>query len=232
MRAIYWYQIASSNARGLLKAEIDEAIKKQEELLAIDRRATPIPRFASPNAESNSPVANIVMETPEALHGMLGRVLVDGMDAGVMLRYETGVEVNDAQVVDILSNVNRKGESVRIEMIGLLLLKKKAEIKLIQLAGSSQMGFGQIAVDGKVIGQMGGQNTDTPSAYTITLEPGEHRIVWSLSGGKLGSCRLQAQLAETNEAVPLVYSTTLLNQMKSLPTPLRVNLVRNKAKRT
>ncbi len=234
LRSIYWLEKAVTNARGLLRAEIEDLLAKQQALLPLDRQPQTIARFStSQNDVTNGSNTNsTVLEIPEELQGMLGRILVNGMDAGVLLRYETGVEINDAQMVDILNNVNRQGDTIRLEFIGLLMLKQKTELKIVQLAGSAKMGFGQVAVDGKIVGQMGGQDTSTPSAYSVTLEAGEHRVVWSLSGGKLGVCRLQAQLAETNQPVPMAYTPAILSQMKSLPTPLRVNLVRNKAKRT
>ena len=234
LRSIYWLEQAVTNARGLLRAEIEDLLAKQQALLPSDRQPQTIARFStSQNDVTNSSNTNSkVLEIPEELQGMLGRILVNGMDAGVLLRYETGVEINDAQMVDILNSVNRQGDTIRLEFIGLLMLKQKTELKIVQMAGSAKMGFGQVAVDGKILGQMGGQDPSTPSAYSVTLEAGEHRVVWSLSGGKLGVCRLQAQLAESNQPVPMAYTPAILSQMKSLPTPLRVNLVRNKAKRT
>jgi hypothetical protein len=233
MRSIHWLQQAVTNARGLLRAEIEDMLAKQEALLPVDRQPQSIARFAtSQNEATTNAGTSSIVDVPEELQGMLGRILVDGMDAGVLLRYEAGVEINDAQMVDILNSVNRKGDTIRVEFIGLLMLKQKTELKIIQLAGSAKMGFGQVAVDGKIVGQMGGQDTTSPSSYSVTLEPGEHRVVWTLTGGRLGNCRLQAQMGETNQPIPLAYTPAVLTQMKTLPTPLRVNLVRNKAKRT
>ncbi len=232
LRAIEWLEKAVAQARGITRAELEDMLKKQKDVLPPDRQLADIEKYSSNKLPSQSSTAEDWCEQPAVeMQGMLGRILVNGVDAGVLLRYEPEIELSDAQIQDILSNVNRRGEQVRVELSGVFALKQAGTVYFTQRAGSANAGFGQLSVDGKVLGQTGGQDDPETASYKVHLDAGEYLVVWTLTGAKIGSCKITCRVSEAQHPITLGFTPLMLSQLRSVPTTLRVNLIRSKERK-
>jgi hypothetical protein len=154
-------QIAASGS-GLEKAKAE---KRRDELAAV---VASVPERTS--TKKTQPGA----EVPEFSPGLIGRALVDGKDAGVLLTFNNGRPLDSARLSQVLADA--KGSKGRMVLEGVFALATPATVRITHLGtagGPAQV----LSIDGKQVSAVGAAfgRSNSPA---ISLAAGTHLVQW------------------------------------------------------
>jgi hypothetical protein len=151
--------------------------------------------------------------------GLIGPMSLDGKDAGVVFRYQTGkvvqhellekhfVEKRDAKL---------PSRGVAVVLKGRLQLSAKMTVLVRVAGGSCSHGVHTLYVDGRELGSVG-DDLQKSRSYWLELAPGEHLVRWELTGGLFGNSVLRFEEADTGKLLPLSYTKDDLKGIESFP---------------
>lgn len=215
--ALSWARRAIPDLTGLEKVEATrtaEAIEADLEQLAA----------TSGQASSGSSVpAAAVTEPPPGFHGMLGRIQVDGRDAGILWKYGSGLSLSQSNLTNILQQAGINASAIRVEFSGLFNLSERATVQVVHRGGTPQRGTASLAIDGRTVSDLGG---DKPSeaVFAMELEPGLHRVTWTLAGTQLGSCSIQLINRDSKQPLAVFHTPAMLSTLRETPFRARINV--------
>jgi Arc/MetJ-type ribon-helix-helix transcriptional regulator len=218
LRALHWLRQAEPQLKGLAKADVEQQLKELESSLPSRVRT------ASKPAKPAEPVG---FQPPREFIGALGRIQVNGVDAGVLWKYEAGLRLTNLSVTDVLQQAGVPRGRLRMEFAAFFHVHESMTVNISQ-AGGSPTGTATLLVDNKPVGEVGGPRATT-DVYKVELMAGEHTLRWILSGDDLGACSLGLTNSETAQPLPLYHTPVLLNLVRENPTRARlnVNMARN-----
>ncbi len=165
-RSARWYRPAVAGLSGLARARVQKRLDEVDEAEAEAETATAGPR--------RDPVP-----------GLIGRMYVDGVDAGLVLRCLAGAYARDNTVRPALTAHNVSGNKIQIEMLGVLKVTAQTTVLIRHRGGSSTRGVLTFSLDGCQFGVIGDDRIKD-TTYNVPLAPGEHEIRWTIRGGSPG----------------------------------------------
>lgn len=214
LRALYWLNQAEPQLKGLAKANVEKKVKELE---------TSLPsRYRLAAGKPSLPGATTGMQPPKEFWGALGRIQVNGTDAGVMWKYEAGLRLTSQSVGDIVTQVGLPRGKLRMEFAGFFYAHESMTVNVNHLGGSPT-GTATLFVDNKPLGEVGGPRA-TSDVYKLEVSAGEHAIRWVITGDDLGTNRLNFTNAATAQAIPLYHNPALMNLVRENPTRARLNV--------
>ncbi|MGI8978404.1 MAG: LamG-like jellyroll fold domain-containing protein [Pirellulaceae bacterium] len=149
---------ASGNGLGKIKAE-----KRRQELVAA------LPAGADQPAKRLRPA-----DVPEKSPGMIGRVLVDGKDSGILITHLPRGEMATDKLRDVLAQA--KVRQIRLVLVGTITSPTPCTLRLFHSTRDS--GPPQVVlVDGKQASIAGGSAESTDNA-SFPLAAGDHLVQW------------------------------------------------------
>lgn len=116
-------------------------------------------------------------DLPETSPGMIGRVLIDGKDAGWLLTHQPPKEMNRDQLVSIITQAKATGGRIVLE--GILNCPTPMSIKIDhigRMGGPQQL----VSVNGKPVNPTGGEGTKSKRNNSVSLQlpAGNHLVQW------------------------------------------------------
>lgn len=162
-QALEGYAFLATSGTGLEKIKAE---KRRDEL------ATAV--AAAPERKGAKRVR--ASDFPEFSTGMVGRVLVNGKDAGVLVTFQPGPQMNYAPLNDILQK--SKAAGLRVILEGFISCPAAVEVSVFQSGQAS--GPGQIiSIRGNQVNAVGGSTGRSSNRVDIQLPPGEHLVQWA-----------------------------------------------------
>ena len=161
------YTLLASSGTGLEKVKAE---KRRDELAAVvaslpEKKGTPRIRAS---------------DIPELSTGMVGRVFVNGKDAGVLVTFRPGRQLNPTLLRDILEK--SKATSLRVVLEGFVSCTIPTNAYVFH--GGESDGPGQIiSIRGNQVSAVGGQTGRSNSNSPIQLPVGEHVVQWTFDFG-------------------------------------------------
>jgi hypothetical protein len=157
------------------------------ESLRIQRRLDEIKDVAAPApkrpARSRAPRGT-------GLSGLIGRVVVRGQDAGIVVTYLPGYTVTPEDVQNLAAIAGAApGDAIRIEFLGILSLAIDSQVELKHVGGSSSGGVHTLFIGGQSVSEIGDDRSKDDTRQ-LPLLKGQHILRWTLTGGDLGTARL------------------------------------------
>jgi|GEM_PF-3970394 len=169
-------QLAAGLA-GLVGLERVRVEKRLEELKDV---ATPAPRKTT---RTRVPRAAV-------LPGLIGRVVARGQDAGIIVIYQPGYTVTQDDVQKLLAAAGATaGDSLRIDLLGVLTLTSDAQLEVRHAGGSSSGGVHNFFIGPQSISEVG-DDRSKDDTRTLSLVKGQQPLRWTLTGGDLGTALL------------------------------------------
>lgn len=197
--------------------------------LTVEKRmqqiAAELPARPAGATPGNAPLPRF--EPPQEFQSLVGRMQVDGRDAGILWKYRTGLQLADSNVADALLQTGLVARGrVQLDFVGKLNLPETTTVNVMHQGGSPLDATATLYVDGKLIGMLGGEHA-TSDVYKLDLAKGEHTVRWQLAGRDLAINSLRFTAAA--EAAPLVvyHDAMLLTTVRETPSRARltVNLI-------
>lgn len=205
---------AAPELKGIAKLEIEQRIEQ------IARELPDRPNHATPAAAAPR------FEPPPEFQSLIGRLQLDGRDAGILWKYRSGLRIAENNVADILQQAGLPKGRVQIDFVGKLNLPETMTVNVVHQGGSPNDATATLYVDGKLVGVLGGEKA-TSDLYKLELAKGEHTIAWQLAGRNLATNALR--FIDAAAATPLVvyHDPLMLNAVRDNPSRARltVNLV-------
>ncbi|MCA9269478.1 MAG: hypothetical protein KDA41_13445, partial [Planctomycetales bacterium] len=218
IRARHWYTQAQPQLGGLELAALDKRIEELDAQLPLD--------WASA-ASSGEVIGGILPPGPMPAAryiGLLGRISVDGADAAAQMRYRNGFVIGDAKIRDLLAGFGKPAGRLQLEFHGMLHVPENMTVLVRHQGGSDQGGLHSLYLNGRKLGDVGGENLTKNEIYRLELEPGEYAIRWVLTGGDLGSSSVLFANSQTAEPLVLYHTPVMLAAMRRLPTRFAVDM--------
>lgn len=134
-------------------------------------------------------VESVQKNPGESLPSLVGRIQLDGKDAGLLVTYHPGKSFGHNRMKAILPGYEYTKQKVRIELTGAFELDAAETVQVRQGGGSSSAGVATVFIDDKELGSIGGKKSEE-STYDVPLEKGTHQVRWVLTGGWLGAGNL------------------------------------------
>jgi hypothetical protein len=188
--ALEGYTFLAASGTGLEKIKAE---KRRDELTAAVA--------ASPDKNRAKRVR--VSDVPEFSTGMVGRVLVNGKDAGVLLTFQPGRRMDYAPLNDILQK--SKAVGLRVVVEGYISCAVSTELYVYQSGQSG--GPGQIlSIRGNQVSAVGGATGRSSNGATVQLPAGEHLVQWAFDYAGTTSPRMD--LSDINNGRPVVVRYT------------------------
>lgn len=200
VRAGDWYRRALENLTGLERTRVEKHIEE------LDRQAL-----------RETGAADKRVGGAKAAEGMIGRCLVDNVDAAVILRYEPGRFIHNNDLRDLLGRHGIAGASLRIELHGVLAVPRDMALKVTHIGGTSAGGVLRLYVNERELGAVGDNRTKS-TVYTLALPKGLYAVRWQLTGGDIGPAHIEFADAASDEAVPVFHTQPMLRRLRRLPT--------------
>jgi len=161
--ALEGYTSLASSGTGLEKVKAE---KRRDELAAAIA--------AAPDKKGSTRLK--ASDFPEFSSGMVGRVLVNGRDAGALVTFQPGRRINTAPLNEILEKSRAQGLRVIVE--GHISCSVETQVLIYQQGQAG--GPGQIvSVDGKAVNAVGGATGRSSNSFNVLLPPGEHLVQWA-----------------------------------------------------
>ncbi len=218
LRSRYWYQNAAPRLTGLAKAKVDRRLEEMSGLVA---------KTSGVNAGSGG-ASNPKPQEPavSAGDGMIGRIKVNGRDIGLLLRYEHGSTLTDTTVRAVLAKFGvPPGVRVELELFAVVVVPNGVVLESQHVGGSSSGGVLRMYIDGQEINAVGDDRSKSTTKHFPAMRPGTHAVRWVLTGGSLGSCRLQFYDRQTRKPLVLTFNNPqVMTQVNNLPVRARVDL--------
>lgn len=188
--ALEGYKFLAASGTGLEKIKAE---KRRDELTAAVA--------ASPDKNRAKRIrAN---DLPEFSTGMVGRVLVNGKDAGVLLNFQPGRRMDYTPLNDILQK--SKAAGLRVVLEGYISCTVSTEFYVYQSGQSG--GPGQIlSIRGNQVNAVGGATGRSSNGATVQLPAGEHLVQWAFDYAGTTSPRMD--LSDINNGRPVVVRYT------------------------
>ncbi len=140
---------------------------------------------------------------PEFSTGMVGRVLVNGKDAGVLVTFQPDRQMNYAPLNDILAK--SKATGLRVIMEGFVSCPAAAEVSVYQSGEAG--GPGQIiSIRGNQVNAVGGNTGRSSNSISVQLAAGEHLVQWAFDYA--GTTNPRMTLFGTNGGGPMLIRYT------------------------
>ncbi|MGI8978405.1 MAG: hypothetical protein ACR2FY_04195 [Pirellulaceae bacterium] len=158
---------------------------------------------------------------PEFSTGMVGRVLVNGKDAGVLITFQPGRQMNYAPLNDILEK--SKSAGLRVILEGFVSCSVAADVSVFQSGQAS--GPGQIiSIRGNQVNAVGGNSGRSSNSVGIQLPPGEHLVQWAFDYA--GNTNPRMTLFGTNGGgpMPIRYTRQQVMAARKLATSSEASL--------
>jgi hypothetical protein len=219
LRALHWYRQAEPQLKGLAKVDAEKQVKELESALP--------GRYRSAASKSAKPTGMPAFQPPKEYIGALGRIQVNGIDAGVLWKYDAGMRLTNQSVFDVLNQAGVPRGMIRIEFAGLVHLNESMTVHISQ-SGGSPTATAALMVDNKLLGEVGGMRANS-DVYKVELNAGEHTVRWVISGEDLGNCSFAISNPVTAQQLPLYHNQPLLTLIRENPSRARlnVNMTRN-----
>ena len=159
-KALEGYTILASAGTGLIKVKAE---KRRQELAA-----------AAPAGGDQSAKRLRMSDLPETSPGMVGRVLIDGKDSGILITHLPRGEMAAQKLREILAQA--KVRQIRLVLVGTLTSPTPCTLRLFHSSGGA--GPPQVVlVDGKQASIAGGTASSTDNAR-YPLAAGDHLVQW------------------------------------------------------
>jgi hypothetical protein len=129
--------------------------------------------------------------------GLVGRVVIEGQDQGIVFHYHQGRVFSRSDLPMQLL----EGEKFKITMHGQLQLAERTKVKIWMAGGGVSHDVNWLYVDDREIGAVG-DDRSKQLTKELDLDKGMHTVQWTLTGGTFRSNILILQSA-TGEALPL-----------------------------
>lgn len=162
-------------------------------------------------------------ESDVAGSGLVGRVLIAGRDSGIMVSYEPGSMISGEEIARLQgAGAAMPNTAWRIEMVGMLTLPADSMVEVWHVGGSSFRGIHRLFIDGRPLSEVGDDRTKNDT-QRINLKKGKHTILWTLSGGDLGSALVRFTPLDASgnpqDSSGLVTYTSDMQSRAKTPTP-------------
>lgn len=144
----------------------------------------------------------------ERHEGMVGRIELDGKDAGLLASYLSSRSFGQKELKSILPLYDHLKQKIRIELNGAFELAAPEKVLVRQLGGSPRNGTVMLFVDGMETSVVGSKG-DKEFQREIPLAAGVHEVRWVLSGGWLGTTNAVDVRTEKGEIVPLFHTEAM-----------------------
>jgi hypothetical protein len=205
-RAAHWYRRSLAGLAGL------EQVRVEKQIAELDRRA-----------QRAGQAAGHRVAGARAAEGMIGRCLVDNVDARLILGYRPGQFLHDETVRTALGKQGIAGGSIQLELHGVLEVPRDMELTITHIGGSSNSGVLRLYLNDRELGAVGDNRTKS-TVYTLALPKGLYAVRWLLSGGDLGSCDIEFAETGRDELLPVYYTKPMLERLRRLPTSAEVSV--------
>lgn len=154
---------------------------------------------------------------PAGDSGLIGRVLADGEETGLEIRWKPGGVITDRAIRKALADLNVKAEKVEIEFSGVVLVPNAMTVTVRHAGGSSNGGISRFYLDHRLLGTVGDDRTKN-TTYQADLPRGNHAVRWVLNGGDLGDTNL-IEFVGSNRDEPLAVYPEAQGVAEAEPTP-------------
>jgi hypothetical protein len=195
-RAAHWYQKALPGLSGLDKA------KAEKRLMAL----------------AGAGLGAVVGGKIRPGAGMVGRILLDNADAGILLVYQPGKTLRSADIAQALGVPPHR---LQVTLTGLLQLREDAHVTIWHASGR---GGSQLMIDGRLlsaINDVANQRNITPGTQ---LRKGQHTITWILTGSDLGNSALQPFDRDSGRPLPVSTNKQIIAAATGKNASRRVDL--------
>ncbi|MFV1964717.1 MAG: hypothetical protein ACC628_04795, partial [Pirellulaceae bacterium] len=217
-RYLFWARRAMPELRGLAKADVEKRIKEVEGTLPDPMRGQKNPPIAGA-----APAPGGQFQPPLDFVGLVGRMQIEGVDVGVLWKYECGAGIGKATLSNVMRSIGANPGRVRIELIGLLHVPASATVHVVHQGGTPEAGQAVLAVDDEVLGDVGGGNA-TRDVYKLDLASGEHTVRWLISGTDAGTCAIQFTDAQSGKPLVVYHNPVMKATLKQTPFPSRLDV--------
>jgi hypothetical protein len=169
-RCLMWYQQGLAGLAGLTKTRVGKRIAELKEALPTGTDLA----GATDLAGNPSPAAPVT-KAP----GMIGRALVNGVDAGVLLRYSDGQSMSFSSLARGLATAGVTPGRMRLDFHGLLDVPANMELTIYQRTDVSGRNPQALYINGRPFSAVGGGNTYY-SRRTVPFRQGTYQIRWTI----------------------------------------------------
>ncbi|MBC7855934.1 MAG: hypothetical protein IAF94_21100, partial [Pirellulaceae bacterium] len=146
------------------------------EKIKAEKRRDELTMAVAAAPEKKGPKRVRASDFPEFTTGMVGRVLVNGKDAGVLVTFQPGPQMNFAPLNDILQK--SKATGLRVILEGFVSCSVAADVSVFQSGQAG--GPGQIiSIRGNQVNAVGGGTGRSSERVSIQLPAGEHLVQWA-----------------------------------------------------
>lgn len=205
-RAKHWYRAVVDSLTGLSRAKVDKRLEELASIADVDvPRAPPTATAKTTPAKTSTPAKSSPPPKTSAKNskeqgwepGLLGRLFIDNQVQNVLLSYQEGYTISNADFETLLTG-RIEGQRVKIELEGLLLVPKDGEYIFNVAGGSASGGVHSFYIAGRKLTEVGDDRSKN-DFKTITLPKGEYAVKFVLTGGGMGVARVGIQLGATME---------------------------------
>lgn len=209
-QALEGYTLIASSGTGLEKAKAEQ---RRDELAAVVASA--------PERKPSTTKSRPGTDLPEFSPGLVGRFVLNGKDAGVLLTYQSNRQLNVDKLRELLTEAKATEGQAMFE--GIFECPASTTV-VIQLAPGAPGEMNLVTIDGKAVTDASGL---TSRGGTLVVPAGVHIIRW---GYKLGLTASRAKLDtygdSTGRGFPLVLMSTRAQnfEARKLPTKKEIDL--------
>lgn len=158
----------------------------------------PSEQAGEPAASEFQPASSTVLDSESTLPGLIGRVSVNGDDAGTILHYRHGFFFDRSHLPKSIGE-----QSFTVSLSGYLSVPRDMTVRVFQAGGGVSHDVNQLFVNHRSLGKTG-DNTDKHLEKDIPLAAGLHHVRWVLKGGTFRSNILAFVDAASGELLPLL----------------------------
>jgi hypothetical protein len=184
---------------GLEKVRVEKILEEMPAVTASARRPS---KSRTPKAQAGS--------------GLIGRVSVRNRDAGILVTYQPGYRISDADVAKLAAAAGvNPGDAWRIDFIGVLSLAGDCQLETRHIGGSASGGVHSLFIDNQRISEIGDDRSKNDTSRR-SFPGGAHAIRWVLTGGDMGTASVEfAALNSSGQPVAGAHAVHYTREMNA-----------------
>jgi hypothetical protein len=218
-RYLFWARQAGAELQGLARVDVEKRVQ------AVEKE---VPSFLVSNerlslADRRRPATAARFRPPPGYLGLVGRMQIEGVDVGVLWRYECSAVIGETTLADVLRGIRANPGRMRIELVGILHVPASTTVTVFHRGGSPEAGQAVLAVDGKVVSEVG-LGRDLTEKADLDLAAGDHAVRWLISGTDLGSCAIRFADATTGQPLVAYHNPVMKATLKETPFRSRLDI--------
>jgi hypothetical protein len=161
------------------------------------------------------------------LTGLVGRVLVGGKDANLVIHYQPTKGFNSEAFKELLAKHNIKGNGIRVELAGVMRLPVDTYAHFFAGGNSGAM-LNQLSIDGAGKHSIDASGKQGKYGMTSQLRAGDYYIRWVLAGNTIEDCSMGIEATMQNfQPLPIGHTPDMLSKLRPQRAKDEVDVSRN-----